>query len=159
MAAHALSISLSIGSYHALTANTSHGVSLNKSSATLPRKECATPVRPCVLTMTMSAWRLLVQHLPGRTLLDDPIQLVDIGPERREESRERLKIHGANPLPEKARRGVLVRFLLHFHNIQRTRSSCRTRLSFRGAEFCVSFRVNWLAQSCIVMPIERRPPR
>jgi magnesium-transporting ATPase (P-type) len=30
---------------------------------------------------------------------------------------ERLKIHGANRLPEKARRGVLVRFLLHFHNI------------------------------------------
>lgn len=30
---------------------------------------------------------------------------------------ERLKIHGANRLPEKAKRGVLVRFLLHFHNI------------------------------------------
>jgi magnesium-transporting ATPase (P-type) len=30
---------------------------------------------------------------------------------------ERLQIHGANRLPEKARRGVLVRFLLHFHNI------------------------------------------
>ena len=30
---------------------------------------------------------------------------------------ERLKIHGANRLPEKAKRGVFVRFLLHFHNI------------------------------------------
>jgi magnesium-transporting ATPase (P-type) len=30
---------------------------------------------------------------------------------------ERLTFYGANRLPEKARRGVLVRFLLHFHNI------------------------------------------
>jgi len=30
---------------------------------------------------------------------------------------ERLKLHGANRLPEKARRSVIIRFLLHFRNI------------------------------------------
>jgi len=56
-------------------------------------------------------WHALNSHSALQELRSSTVGLGGV------DAAERLKRHGANRLPEKARRSAVVRFLLHFHNI------------------------------------------